>query len=126
MLTLEHQEPLGKNCSSPNVFVNLCSDFYRSLFFLATAPQKISSLFKIGNTGMVLFLLGHYLASRALLWADHVTRMTKNPALKRLMLTWVGEPRIAGRQEMFYGRSLERHLKHFGLAHVDGSALAFT
>ena len=38
-------------------------------------------------------------------------RMTKNPAPKRLMLPWVGEPRIGGGQEMTYGRSLERHLK---------------
>ena len=30
---------------------------------------------------------------------------------KRLMLSWVHEPRIAGGQEMTYGRSLERHLK---------------
>ena len=34
---------------------------------------------------------------------------------KRLMLSWVHEPRIAGGQEMTYGRSLERHLKYFGL-----------
>ena len=27
---------------------------------------------------------------------------------------------------MTYGRSLERHLKHFGQARTDGSALAFT
>mmetsp|Transcript_61624 Transcript_61624/g.116039 ORF Transcript_61624/g.116039 Transcript_61624/m.116039 type:complete len:112 (-) Transcript_61624:343-678(-) len=42
------------------------------------------------------------------------------------MLPWAGEPRIAGGQEMTYGRSLERHLKHVGLQHADGSALAFT
>jgi hypothetical protein len=75
---------------------------------------------------MILFSLGRYLASSTLLWAGHVTRMTKNPAPKRLMLPWVGEPRIAGGQEMTYGRSLERHLKHVGLAHANGSALAFT
>ena len=85
-----------------------------------------SSFVKLGNTKMVLFSLGHYLASRTLLWTGHVTRMTKNPAPQRLMLPWVGEPRIAGGQEMTYGRSLERHLKYVGLAHADGSALAFT
>ena len=42
------------------------------------------------------------------------------------MRSWVSEPRIAGGQEMTYGRSLERHLKHFGQARTDGSALAFT
>ena len=42
------------------------------------------------------------------------------------MLPWVPEPRIAGGQEMTYGRSLERHLKNFGQARADGSAFAFT
>ena len=42
------------------------------------------------------------------------------------MLPWVPEPRIAGGQEMTYGRSLERHLKHFGQARADGSVPAFT
>jgi hypothetical protein len=70
--------------------------------------------------------LAHYLASRSLLWAGHVTRMTKNRAPKRLVLSWVGKPRIAGGQDMTYGRSLQRHLKHVGLEHADGSALAFT
>jgi len=55
--------------------------------------------------------------------------LTTNEAvtiLRGYLLSWVGEPRIAGGQEMTYGRSLERHLKHVGLAHADGSALAFT
>ena len=52
--------------------------------------------------------------------------MPKNRSPKRLMLPWVPEARIAGGQEMTYGRSLERHLKHFGQARTDGSALAFT
>ena len=34
---------------------------------------------------------------------------------KRLMLSWIPEPRIAGGQEMTYGRSLQRHLAHFNL-----------
>ena len=72
------------------------------------------------------FSLEHYLASRTLLWAGHVVRMPKSLSLKRLMLSWVPEPRIAGGQEMTYGRSLERHLKHFGQARADGSAPAFT
>ena len=61
-----------------------------------------------------------------MLWAGHVARMTKNRAPKRLMFSWVGEPRIAGGQEMTYGRSLERHLKHVGLEHADSLALAIT
>ena len=42
------------------------------------------------------------------------------------MLSWIPEPWIAGGQEMTYGRSLERRLKHIGLKHADGSAFAFT
>jgi hypothetical protein len=75
---------------------------------------------------MALFSLAHCLASRTLIRAGHVARMTKNPAPKRLMLPWVGKPWIAGGQEMTYGRSLGRHLEHVGLAHADGAALAFT
>ena len=52
--------------------------------------------------------------------------MPKSRSPKRLMLPWVPEPRIAGCQEMAYGRSLERHFKHFGQARDDGSAFAFT
>ena len=73
-----------------------------------------------------VFSLEHYLASRTMLWAGHVARMSKSRSLKRLMLSWVLEPRIAGGQEMTYGRSLERYIKHFGQARADGSAPAFT
>ena len=89
-----------------------------------TYVHRITSVSFQKRTGV--FSLAHYLASRTLLWAGHVARMTKNRAPKRLMLSWVGEPRIAGGQEMTYGRSLGRHLKHAGLEHADGSALAFT
>ena len=34
------------------------------------------------------------------------------------MLSWIREPRVAGGQEMTYGRSLQRHLYHFGLPTV--------
>jgi len=34
------------------------------------------------------------------------------------MLNWIREPRVAGGQEMTYGRSLQRHLYHFGLPTV--------
>jgi hypothetical protein len=54
------------------------------------------------------FSLEHYLASLTLLWSGHVSRMPKSRSLKRLMLPWVMEPRIAGSPEMTYGRSLER------------------
>ena len=62
-----------------------------------------------------VFSLEYYLASRTLLWAGHVARMPKNRLPKRLMLSWIREPRVAGGQEMTYGRSLQRHLYHFGL-----------
>ena len=42
---------------------------------------------------------------------------------KRLMISWVHEPRIEGGQDMTYGRSLERHLKHFGLMDDGGKAI---
>ena len=52
--------------------------------------------------------------------------MPKSRLPKRLMLSWVQEPRIAGGQEMTFGRSLERHLQYVGLTNADGTALAFT
>jgi hypothetical protein len=42
------------------------------------------------------------------------------------MLSWVHEQRIAGDQEMTYGRSLERHLKYFGLVDDGGKAITFS
>ena len=48
-----------------------------------------------------------------MLQAGHVARMHKNRPLKRLMISWIPEPRVAGGQEMTYGRSLQRHLAHF-------------
>ena len=63
-----------------------------------------------------VFSLEHYLASRTLLWAGHVAaRIHKNRLPKRLVLSWIPEPRVAGVQEMTYGRSLQRHLAHFNL-----------
>ena len=41
--------------------------------------------------------------------------MHKNCLPKRFMLSWIPEPRVAGGQEMTYGRSLQRHLAHFNL-----------
>ncbi len=41
--------------------------------------------------------------------------MHKNRLPKRLVLSWIPEPRVAGGQEMTYGRSLQRHLAHFNL-----------
>jgi len=52
--------------------------------------------------------------------------MPKSWLPKRLMLSWVHEPRIEGGQEMAYGRSLERHLKHFGLVDDGGKAITFS
>ena len=65
-----------------------------------------------------VFLFEHYLASRTLLWSGHVARMPKDRLPKRLVLSWIREPRVAGGQEMTYGRSLQRHLYHFGLPTV--------
>ena len=72
-----------------------------------------------------IFSLAHYLASCTLLWTGHIARITKNRAPQRPMLPWVGEPRIADGQEITYGRSPGRHLKHVGLEHADDSVLAF-
>ena len=41
--------------------------------------------------------------------------MHKNRLPKLLMLSWIPEPRVAGGQEMTYGRSLQRNLAHFNL-----------
>ncbi len=41
--------------------------------------------------------------------------MHKNRLPKRPMLSWISEPRVAGGQEMTYGRSLQRHLAHYSL-----------
>jgi len=75
--------------------------------------HQISSVSLQKRTGV--FSIEYYLASRTLLWAGHVARMPKSRLPQMLTLSWVHEPRIAGGQEMTYGRSLERHLKHFGL-----------
>ena len=72
------------------------------------------------------FSVGYYLVSRTLLWAGHVARMPKSRLPKRLMLSWVHEPRIAGGQEMTYGRTLERLLKYFGLVDGGGKAITFS
>ena len=78
-----------------------------------TYIHRISSKSLQQRTGV--FELEHYLASRTLLWVGHVARMPKSRLPKRLMLSWVRAPRVTGGQEMTYGRSLERHLKRFGL-----------
>ena len=41
--------------------------------------------------------------------------MHKSRLPKRLRLSWIPGPRVAGGQEMTYGRSLQRHLAHFNL-----------
>ena len=73
-----------------------------------------------------VFSIEHYLASRTLLWAGHVAPMPRSRLPKRPMLSWVHEPRIAGGQEMTCGRSLERHLKYFGLVDDGGKAITFS
>jgi hypothetical protein len=62
----------------------------------------------------------HYVASRTLLWVGHVARMPKSRFSKRLMLSWVQEPRLSGSQEMNFVCSLSQHLEYFRLP------LAFT
>jgi len=85
--------------------------------------HQISSAGLQKRTGV--FSIEHYLASRTLLWAGHVARMPKSRLPKRLMLSWVHEPRIEGGQEMAFGRSLERHLEYFGLVDESGKAISF-
>ena len=85
--------------------------------------HQISSASLQKRTGV--FPIEYYLASRTLLWAGHVARMPKSRLPKRLMLSLVHEPRIEGGQGMTYGRSLERHLKHFGLDD-GGKAITFS
>jgi hypothetical protein len=51
--------------------------------------------------------------------------MPKSLSPNKIMLLLELKPRIAGGQEMTYGRSLEYYLKHFGQARADGSAQDF-
>ena len=63
-----------------------------------TYVHHISSKSLQQRTGV--FELEHYLASTTLRWAGHVARMPKSRLPKRLMLSWVQEPRVTGGQEM--------------------------
>ena len=83
--------------------VTMCQAFVHRI--TSGSPQK--------RTGV--FSLEHYLARRTLPWEGHVARVSKNRLLKRLMLPWIREPRVAGGQEMTHGRSPQRHLDHFDL-----------
>ena len=79
---------------------------------LQTHVYRITSESLQKCTGV--FSLEHYLPIRTLFWAGHLARMHKNRLPKRLIvLSWIPEPRVAGGQEMTYGRSLQRHLAHF-------------
>ena len=81
---------------------------------LVTLSQRISTTRKVKGGGGDTSILA-LSQQRTLLWAGHVARMHKNRLPKRLMLSWIPEPRVAGGQEMTYGRSLQRHLAHFNL-----------
>ena len=75
--------------------------------------HRITSKSLQQRTGV--FDLRHYVASRTLLWAEHVALMPKSrlPKMqKRLMLSWVQGARLSGGQEMNFGRSLSRHLQY--------------
>ena len=97
-LTLWHNKRLREMCR-----VTMCQTFV----------HRISSRSLQQRTGV--FDLLHYVASRTLLWAGHVARMPKNRLPKRLMLSWVRQPRVSGGQEVTFGRSLSRYLNHFDL-----------
>jgi hypothetical protein len=97
-LSLWHNKRIREMCR-----VTMCQTFV----------HRITSRSLQQRTGV--FELPYYLASRTLLWAGHVARMAKSRLPKRLMLSWVNEPRVAGGQEMNFGRSLQRHLKYFDI-----------
>ena len=78
-----------------------------------TYVHRISSKSLQQRTGV--FELEHYLASKTLRWAGHVTRMPKSHLPRRLVLSWVRKARDPRGQEMTYRRSLERYLKRFDL-----------
>ena len=83
--------------------VTMCQTFVHRITF--ASPQKRTRVPSLEN----------YLASRTVLWAGHVARMSKNRLPRRLMPPWIREPRVTGGQEMTYGRPPQRHLNHFGL-----------
>ena len=72
-----------------------------------------------------VFELMQNLASRTLLWAGHVASMPKS-RLPKIDVVLVNEPRIAGGQEINYGRSLQCHLDSFDipLTFIDWGTLA--
>jgi hypothetical protein len=78
-----------------------------------TMVHRITSKSLQQRTGV--YDIQHYVASRTLMWAGHVARMPKSRLPKRIMLSWVQEPRLSGGQEMTFGRSLSRHLEHFAI-----------
>jgi hypothetical protein len=86
------------------------------------SPIHFGKLAEVGG----VFSLEHYLLSRTVLWAGHVARLPKSRSPQRQMMSWLLEPRIAGGQEITYGRSLERNLKIFYRARADVYATAFT
>ena len=56
-----------------------------------------------------------YIASRTLRWLGHVIRMPLY-RLPRLVLTsWIQNPRPTGAPLMTYGRTINKHLRFFGL-----------
>jgi hypothetical protein len=63
-----------------------------------TIVCRITSVSLQKRTGV--FSLEHYLATRSLLWAGHVARMSKSRSPKKLMLPLVPGPQIANRQDM--------------------------
>jgi len=64
--------------------VTMCPTFVHRI--TSESPQK--------RTGV--FSLEHYLASRTLLRAGYVACILKNRLPKRLVLSWIREPRVAG------------------------------
>ncbi len=80
--------------------------------FQLQSDARLSHHFREPQKRIGVFSLEHFLASRALLWA----RMHKSRLPKRLMRSWIAEPRVAGGQEMTHDRSLQHHLAHFDLS----------
>jgi hypothetical protein len=89
-------------------------EMYRVAMFHQTMAHRITSKSMQQRTG--IFDLQHNVASRTLLWAGHVARIPKSRLPKKPMLSWMQELFLSGGQKMNFGRSLSRHLQHFGLA----------
>ena len=65
-----------------------------------------------------------YIARRQLRWLGHVRRMPFERLPRRMLSSWVPEPRPRGAPKMTYGRTIYKALDMFSIAHEAWPLLA--